>query len=142
MTGDAVHELLDHTGDIGFRVRAGSREALFAGAVRALFDVIVDVETVEARQAVPVSVTGGLDDADGLVRFLSEILFLHDARGWLFRGARSVSLGPSTIEAVAEGEPFDPARHAILRQVKAVTYHRAQVRREGETWVAEIVLDL
>ena len=33
------------------------------------------------------------------------------------------------VMAVLRGEPFDPARHRIKREIKAVTYHQASVTR-------------
>lgn len=143
MNGSAGEvELLDHTGDIGFRVRAATLPDLFDAATRALFTVILDVDAVELREAIAVTVAESTDEADLLVRYLSELLFLHDARRWVFRGARNVVLRGTGVEAEAVGEPFDPARHAVARQVKAVTYHRARVAREEGGWVAELVLDL
>ncbi len=137
------HVLFDHTGDIGFEVRAESRESLHAEAARALFDVIVDdLRTVRAEHALPVRVEGAVDPEDLLVRFLSELLFLHDARGWLFAAAAVDAIGEDRIEARGLGEPLDPRRHRIARQVKAVTYHGLRVAREGNTWSARVVLDL
>lgn len=143
MSGDAGgFEFLDHTGDIGFRARAATLPALFDAATRALFAVILDVDAVEPREAIAIMVAESADEADLLVRYLSELLFLHDARGWVFRGARNVVLRGTGVEAEALGESFDPVRHAITRQVKAVTYHRARVARDEGGWVAELVLDL
>lgn len=137
------HLLLDHTGDIGFEVRAGTPEALHEEAARALFDVIVDdLGTVRTDVRVPFRVDGAVDREDLLVRFLSELLFIHDARGWLFGGAVVEEIGRDRIVAQGIGEPFDPSRHRIARQVKAVTYHGLRVERDGADWVARVVLDL
>jgi SHS2 domain-containing protein len=128
---------------MGFEVRAGRREDLYEEAARALFELIVDdLGAVRARERVAVEVDGAADPADLLVRFLSELLFLHDARGWLFRGAEVVFVDDGRIRAEGRGERFDPDRHRIARQVKAVTYHGAHVGRDESGWSARIVLDL
>lgn len=136
------YTLVDHTGDIALLVRGHDIVALFEQAAAGLFAVIVDPEAIEARASVPVAVEGAVDTEDLLVRFLSELLFLNDARDWLFREVSIGRLEGSTLEAVARGETYDPARHAIERQVKAVTYHRLHLQREPEGWSATIVLDL
>ncbi len=136
------YKLLDHTGDIAILVRAPSLEQLYSAATRALFDVIGDVVRVEPRQAVPVKVTGAVDREDLLVRFLGELLFLHDARDWLFREAKILTLTDDTVEAEALGEPFDAERHVIERQVKAVTYHHLLLSEDRDGWSARLVLDL
>lgn len=143
MTRSAPYfRLLDHTGDIALLVRAGSLEELFDVASRALFEVILDTRTVEPAERVGIEVRDAVDHEDLLVRFLSELLFLHDARGWVFRGAESIEFEPGGVRARAVGEPIDPRRHAVQRQVKAVTYHHLLVSQDAEGWSARIVLDL
>jgi len=136
------YRLLEHTGDLGFVVRAASLERLFEAAARALCDCILDVRTVQPRERVPVGVRDAVDREDLLVRFLSELLFLHDARDWVFRGAEVGSIEGGSLTAAAIGERFDPARHMIERQVKAVTYHHLLVAEDRDGWTARVVLDL
>jgi SHS2 domain-containing protein len=136
------HRLLDHTGDMAILARAPTLAEVFDEAARALFDVILDIRTVEEREAIPVRVEGAADREDLLVRALSELLFLHDARNWVFAAFRVRAMGPTWVEGDALGEPFDAARHEVLRQVKAVTYHRVLLSEEPRGWTARVVLDL
>lgn len=140
--GEAGHRLVDHTGDMALLVWAPTLSALFDEATRALFGVILDVGSVRPAHALPISIAGAADRDDLLVRFLSELHFLHDARGWLFRELRVRTIDEHSIEGDALGERMDPARHVILRQVKAVTYHALAVREENGGWRASVVLDL
>jgi SHS2 domain-containing protein len=136
------YRLIDHTGDIAMLVRAATLPSLYDAAARALFDVILDVRTVEPRERLEVVIEDAADAEDLLVRFLSELLFLHDSRDWVFRGAEILEMGSDRLRADAVGERFEPARHAILRQVKAVTYHRLLLSEDAEGWSARLVLDL
>ena len=136
------YRLLDHTGDMALLVRAPTLEALYDAATRAFFDVMLDVRTVEPKQSIPVRVNGAVDAEDLLVRYLSELLFLHDARGWLFCGASILKLARDQVVAEVKGELFDPARHFIERQVKAVTYHHLLLSEDRDGWTARCVLDL
>ena len=136
------YRLLEHTGDLAILVRASSLPALYDAATRALFDVILDVRTIEAREVVPVTVEGAMDREDLLVRFLSELLFLHDARDWLFRHADVETLEEKKIMARVHGEKFDPDRHTVERQVKAVTYHHLLLSEDPEGWSVRLVLDM
>jgi SHS2 domain-containing protein len=136
------YRLLDHTGDLALVVRAADLPRLFDAATRALFDVILDVRKVEPKDTVRVEIEGAVDREDLLVRFLSELLFLHDAQGWLFCGARIRSIADTGLRAEAVGERFDPGRHAIERQVKAVTYHELLLSEDRDGWSARLVLDL
>ncbi len=136
------YQFLDHTGDLALMVRAPTLRELYGASAAALFDVILDIRTVEPRHEVPVHVHDAADEEDLLVRFLSELLFLHDARGWVFHACRVDELESDRFEGVALGEMFDPERHTILRQVKAVTYHHLLLHQDREGWSARLVLDL
>jgi SHS2 domain-containing protein len=143
VSGDAPwYRLLDHTGDIAILVGAPTLGGIYDAATRALFDVILDVRTVEPRERVEVRVAGAVDAEDLFVRYLSELLFLHDTAGRVFCGAEVLGLGAGAMAAVALGETIDPARHAIQREVKAVTYHHLLLSEDREGWSARVVLDL
>lgn len=136
------YRLLDHTGDMAILVRARTREGLYDAATRAFFDLMLDVRTVKGCEKVPIRVKGAVDPEDLLVRYLSELLYLHDADGWLFRGARVAALTDTELEAEADGERFDATRHVIERQVKAVTYHHLLLSQDRDGWSARVVVDL
>lgn len=136
------YQVLDHTGDFAILVRGDTLPELYDAATYALFDVILDVRGVEARESVPLRIEGAADEEDLLVRYLSELLFLHDARHWVFRGARVRAIGQGSVDADVLGERFDPARHSVRRQIKAVTYHALLVSEDAQGWSARVVLDL
>ncbi len=143
MSGEAPwYRLLDHTGDIAILIGAPTLSGIYDAATRALFDVILDVRTVEPRERIPIRVERAVDAEDLLVRYLSELLYLHDTARWLFRGAEVIELRPGELVAHALGEAFDPSRHEIEREVKAVTYHQLLLSEDREGWSARVVLDL
>jgi SHS2 domain-containing protein len=37
---------------------------------------------------------------------------------------------------------FDPARHTIFTEIKAVTFHDLQLKRDDRGWKAQIIFDL
>ncbi len=143
MSGESSwYRILDHTADISVLVRAPTLNDLYDAATRALFDVILDVRTIEPRESVRVEVADAADSEDLIVRYLSEVLFLHDARDWVFRGASVEELQDRRVVAHPVGERFDAARHRIERQVKAVTYHNLLLSQDRDGWTARFVLDL
>lgn len=133
------YRIIDHTADIGFEVEAGSLEALFASAGRALFDLIAAPGA--GAEEIRLSVSGD-DWPDLMYRWLRELFYLWSGKGRLVAGIRIVSLVPYEIEAVAEAEPFDAARHRIRNEIKAVTYHQLAVDRSGAGWRARVILDM
>lgn len=136
------YRIFDHTADLGVEVFAGTREALYGGAVLALFDLLTDLETVRAGTTREVAVSGE-NPADLLVNFLREALFAWNGEGFLMKSCLVREAGPRRIMALLRGEAFDPARHRIKQEIKAVTYHQAEVwQPPAGGWGARVIFDV
>ena len=133
--------ILEHPADIGFAAFGSSREEVFANAARALFHLILDLDSVEPRTEVAVQVEGS-DPASLLVNWLSELLYLNDAEGWLFSEFEVERLDDRSLTARARGEKFDRTRHRAKLQVKAITYHQLELERTAEGWHARVYVDI
>ena len=134
-------EILDHTADIGIIVYGENLKALFENAGKAFFHLITDLRKVRGRIERRIIVQG--ESLDRLmVDWLSELLYLHDVENLLFKEFKVESAGKDGLKAIAKGEPFQEGVHAIKTEVKAVTYHRIEVRREKGRWRAQVIFDL
>jgi SHS2 domain-containing protein len=134
---------LPHTADILVAVQGATLKRLFENAGASVFDLITDRATVRSRARIKVE-AAGLDLENLLVRFLSELLYLQDTRGWRFRFCRITSLDREafTVRAVAAGEPFESDRHPRHKEVKAVTYHQIRIVRRAGVWRVRLVIDV
>ena len=133
--------ILEHTADIGFEAFGVTREEVFANAGRALFHIIVDPGSVEPREHLEVRAEGA-NPSELLVNWLSELLYLQDAEGWLFRDFEVISLSDNSMVAAARGERFDAARHQIILLVKAITYHQLMLEETPSGWRAQVYVDI
>ena len=136
-----MYEFFDHTADLGIRAKASDVNALFAEAATGLFAAVVDgLDTVRLTQQVEVAVEG-TDLEYLLFDWLRELLFRLDAEHLLL--ARfDVVVTKSGLKATVWGEQIDPARHILSLEVKAITYHGLRVEREGDGWIAEVIVDI
>jgi SHS2 domain-containing protein len=137
------YEFFEHTADAGAVVRGATLGRLFENAARALFDLICDRRTVRPRRRRRVAVAGSGPE-DLLVRWLSELLYLHDTGGWLFSSFRIARLDRRrwTALGAAFGEPLDRRRHRLRREIKAITYHQMRLVRGRSAWRVRIVFDV
>ena len=137
-----MYEHFEHTADLGLRVRAPDLDTLFAEAAEALFAAIVeDSATVEPREARDFHIPG-TDHTYLLFDWLKELLYRFDGEHWLFRRFET-RVGPDGLDATAWGEPYDPARHPLSHEVKAITYHGLQVEPDpAGGWLAEVIVDI
>jgi len=136
-----MHELFEHTADLGLRARSADLNALFAEAGLAFSSATVDdLRRVEPRQRVAIELTGQ-DEADLLFDFLNELLFIFETRRLVFCDF-TVNVRQGGLTAEARGEPFDEARHGGGHEIKAITYHRLRVERTDDGWLAEVIVDI
>ncbi len=134
-------EILDHTADIGLVIYGENLKALFENAGEAFFRLITDLRKVRRRVERRINI--GRESLDRLmVDWLSELLYLHDVENLLFKGFKVESVGKDGLKAIVKGEPFREGVHVIKTEVKAVTYHRIEVRQENGRWRAQIIFDL
>lgn len=134
-------EVLDHTADIGLIVYGEDLKDLFENAGEAFFHLITDLKRVRRRTERRIEI--GKEELERLmVDWLNELLYLHEVENLLFRGFKVESVGEDGLRARVKGEPFREGVHVIKTEVKAVTYHRIEVRKEEGRWRAQIILDL
>ncbi|HBE44794.1 MAG TPA: archease [Deltaproteobacteria bacterium] len=130
-------KLLDHEADVGFEVYGRSLEEVFENAAHALFSLIVDRETVEPEIGKRIEVEG---NGELLIVFLNELLYLWDTEGFI---PKELSLKINNkVTGNVVGQLFDPHRHIIKTEVKAVTYHKFSLKETGEGFVATLVVDV
>ncbi len=133
--------VLEHTADVGFEAFGATREEVFANSARALVDIVVDLDSIASREEKVLEVTGP-DPPSLLVNWLSEILYLFDAEGWLFSDFEVRRLRDRSLSALARGEKFDPARHQAKLLVKAITYHQLALEETPSGWRAQVYVDI
>ena len=60
----------------------------------------------------------------------------------LVRRAEILSMSEYALKARLFYEPYDPDRHAVLQEIKAVTYHQIRVAPVPEGWEARVIFDI
>jgi SHS2 domain-containing protein len=136
-----MYELFDHTADLGLRVTAATLDELFADAARGLFAMIVErPDAIEPRVDVKFDIPGE-DKAFLLFDWLRALLTTSEIDGVVF-GEFTVTVRDNGITATAWGEPLDPAKHGLGREVKAITYHELKVEQTRTGWLAEVIVDI
>ena len=129
-------ELIDHTGDIGVEARAETLEALFAECARAMFSILAECAAPSPKESDSFPVAGE-DPAEELRDFLSELLYRFSADRRMY-----VGFAPESGKVAAAWEPYDPVRHPLRTELKAVTYHQLEVVREGVDWRGRVIFDV
>ncbi len=126
--------------DVAIEVWAETIEDLFQDSALAVSEVMVDTKTVEQKIEIEVSINS-ISVEMLLYDFLSEIVYLKDAKSLLF-SRFDVKINELDLMAKLWGEKIDREKHHLRTDVKAVTLYRFEVKKENGIWKAEFVLDI
>lgn len=136
-----VYRMMDHTADLAMEVFGRDPWELYANAAGALYDILVQGPTAGDCEERSFNI-GGADRADLMVNWLRELLFLWNGRQQVVNRVTIEALSETFMKAKAMTADYDPDRHRILREIKAVTYHRVAVQQHKSAWRAQIYFDV
>jgi SHS2 domain-containing protein len=131
----------DHPGDLGLSASADSLGELFEALAEGMAEQISPRRGVRAAGVRPVSVTADSPE-DLLVEFLSALGRLFVLEKFLVSRASVTRIDARSLSAELSGEGYDPSRHELGPEIKAVTYHNLRVAQEHGRWVGRVLLDL
>jgi len=136
-----VYRQFYHTADLGIEVFGGTAGELFTNAAFAIFDILTELDCVEPRETRRIAAEG-VDMDDLLVNFLRESLYLFNGERWLAKQFTLLEFGDDRLVSEAKGEPFDPDKHRIKTELKAVTYHQLGIRKTPKHFTTKVVFDV
>ena len=134
-------EMFDHTADAGLAGRGESLCELFEAMAEGLARFICPSPPAEPRETRRVDVEA--EDIEALmVEFLSAVLAVIQAEHMVVGPVRVEEASPRAVRARLLAERYDPRRHELAAEVKAITWHKLQVTCENDTWTARVILDI
>lgn len=133
-------QTIEHTADLGLAARADSLAELFEALAEGLAEQICPSQTVAETDSKTVSAQA--ENVEFLaVDFLSRLLGLFHLERFLVARVRVEQISESAVRAEVTGQTYDPARHELGTEIKAVTYHQLQIARSGGKWRGRVILD-
>ena len=129
--------------DIAYEAYGKDLNELFENSALAIFELSANLETVEAKQKIEFELEN--DKIDNLLfDFLSEILFLKDSKYMVFKKVRVfIKEGkPNKLKVFLEGDTINPQKQQLENDIKAVTMHMFEVKKEKNQWKATVVVDI
>ncbi len=140
MTPGARYRLLPHTADLRVEVRCADFPGLCAASVETLFSLLTDRRTVRRAARRTFSAAGATRE-ERFHGILRKALLLFALDRFLVRDA-GATMELDVVTVTVTGEPADPARHAVYREIKAVTAHGLAVSAGPSGWTGRFVLDV
>ena len=135
------YQIINHTADMGIIVKGSDVRNLFVIAAQAMIDLMVKGD-ISKKTAIRDVLVEGEDLPDLMVRWLGEILYLFDGENLIVNSIEIKSISPINLKSKLELTNFDPEKHEILREIKAVTYHQISVDKVNDGWEAKVIFDI
>lgn len=132
-----MHEILPHMADVRVRLVAGDLVSLFREASEALFEVVRPLRAAGIGETITLTVKAH-DSTALLVDFLNELHWLMEVRRL---APREITFLELTGERVVASLAMDPVE-SWERDVKAVTYHEAEIRWVDGSCSTTLVFDI
>ena len=136
------YELIDHTADIGIKVKGKDLKNLFSNAAKAMFNVIaLKPKSIAGLRKKPCQINLKASNREELfVRWLSELLSLSDCKDVYFTDIKINKLTETEIAGTVAGV----ARRYFqgTREVKAVTYCDVKVAKRKNGFFAQVIFDV
>jgi SHS2 domain-containing protein len=135
------YQELNHTADIGIRLQAETRTALFERAALAMFDIILSsFEPCAETETVDIDVNAASSDL--LLReWLAELLYMHMTKMLFVTSADITGLSDTQLVAKVRTIPMTDRMIADATEIKAVTYHGLSLLEAETGYEAQIIFD-
>jgi SHS2 domain-containing protein len=160
-----MFEIMDHTGEAGFTVKAKTKEEIIRDSIDALYYIYFGEDKFEEKKKrekdekigseknkgsskkIRLKLkSDGVDFIDALITLLNEIIFLFDTKKIAPFKLEKVKINENKEKAEIEVEMlFESLKENNLTPkiyIKAVTYGGAELKKEGEYFLLPIIVDI
>ena len=129
--------------DIAYEAYGENLNELFENAAFAIFEISANLKTIDAKEKIEFELENEKID-NLLYDFLSEILFLKDAKYMVFKKVKVLIKENKKykLRTVLKGDTINPQKQQLENDIKAVTMHMFEVKKEKNTWKATVVVDI
>ena len=129
--------------DIAYEAYGKDLNELFENAALAIFELSANIKTIDAKKKLEIKLENQKIE-NLLYAFLSEILFLKDSKYMVFKKLK-VTIKENKkyeLKAVLEGDTINPQKQQLENDIKAVTMHMFEVKKERNGYKATVVVDI
>lgn len=137
-------KFLEHTADIMFEAYGKSLDELFENAAMAVSESMIKTKDVKPKTAKLVKLQNVKIEML-LFDFLSELLYLKDAEQLVFSAFKvkiEEAKGKFSLQAELKGDKLNMKTQEFRNDVKAITLHLFEVKKEKAGWTARVIVDI
>jgi len=129
-------KFLPHTADIKFQAFGKTVEEVFENSAYALVNIMYKGK-IKDKMKKKIKVKGK-DKESLLYNFLEEFLFLVETKGFLLAKISKLKIKDNKLEAEITGDEED----RLQEHIKAITYNQMFVKKQGDKFICQVVVDV
>lgn len=137
-------EVLDHTADIGLAAYGKNKTEVFLNTAKGMFEIIAG-ENRDLKENFCDKIKLEAESLeDLLIAWLNELLYISEVKLVILNKFKIEELTDYHIKAEIRGIKIDQLCFKIKKEIKAVTYHRLEVKKDKESglWKAQVIFDI
>jgi len=132
------YEYFEVTADIGFKAYGENLNEAFENASIAMFNIITDTSNVAPSKEIEFEISSE-DEVSLLYDYLEELLFHHEVDFMLFSQFHVQIDENLCLRAKIKGEEIDWDKHERKTEIKAITFHKMDVKKTDHVELQAIV---
>jgi len=137
----ASYQIIEHTADIGIRVKSFFLAGLFKKAGLAIAGISLERQKLQYPEKHRIAVRQKAANLEELfVNWLNELLSVSAVESLAFENIQINQINENFVDAVAIGS--DMRNYKVNTEIKAATYHQLKVKKTGLIWQAEVIFDV
>ena len=145
------YEFIEHTADIGIRVKGDDLKELFKNAALAMFDIMAEKKSGikpclpagrhQVSSIKEIMIKQKAENLEELfINWLNELLSLSATKELIFSDFKINKLDENNLQAAVIGE--DIKNYKVNTEIKAATYHQLKIEKSQSGWQAEVIFDV
>jgi SHS2 domain-containing protein len=132
------YKILEHTGDLKMEIIAESQEDLFSEALLGMMGFIKKLPYPSEHQTKREINVSSADLTSLLIDFLGEALALSNIHKEIYNKIIFKNFSDTSLKAELEGIPVE----SFDEDIKAVTYHGAEIKNSEGKWSVNLIFDI
>jgi len=137
-------EIIEHTADIGIMAYGKTKREVFINAAKGMFEIIAG-GTKNLKENFYDKIKLEADNLEGLLfAWLNELLYISETKLVILNKFEIKDLSNNKIGAEVRGMKINRLGCKIKKEIKAVTYHRLEIKKDEESglWSAQVIFDI
>jgi len=133
------YQILGHTADVRLHVEAETLTGLFRDALRGMMEIVKSDQKTNVQRTTRTIALEASNETALLVDFLNEVLFQSHTNKEIYTSITFTKFQEKSLEAELQSASVDE----FDEDIKAVTYHEADVKKNKEgKWETVLIFDI